>query len=110
MSTNLVAIEEALAGLTDPELRALAAATYGAPQFDSGLLAWLGQACGWEWNRRAGYDYALQPPEAAIPPGECAVSIDSAISMRNEIAKDSRALHALFDALLARLTGAGRKR
>ena len=39
-------------------------------------------ACDWELNRRAGHEYQLLPPEAAINPSEDAVSIDAAIAMR----------------------------
>ena len=41
MSTSLVAIEEALAGLTDAELLALKLASNEAPQVAAGLLAWI---------------------------------------------------------------------
>ena len=109
METDLAAITAALATMTDVELRALAGATYVVPQIAPGLWAWLEQACDWEGNRRAGYDYELQPPEAAIPPEEDAVSIDAAISMRTEFAKDSAAVRALFDALVDPLIGAGEK-
>ena len=60
--------------LTDSELQALIDATYKAPQTAPGLLAWIDAACEWELNRRAGRDYELQPPEAAIPPEEDAIS------------------------------------
>jgi len=42
-------------------------------------LYWLDSACVWQLQRRSGYHYELQPPEAAIPPEEDAVSIDAAI-------------------------------
>jgi len=65
----------ALSVMSIAELDALADATYKVPQIAPGLLAWLEQACDRERNRRAGYDYELQPPEAAIPPEEDAISI-----------------------------------
>ena len=40
----------------------------------------------WELNRRAGHDYELLPPEAAIDPSEDAVSINFAIVLRDQIA------------------------
>ena len=48
-------------------------------------------------------------PEAAIPPEEDAVGIDAAIALRNTFAKESRAVRALFDALVELLTGGERK-
>lgn len=64
------------------------------------LLAWIDGECDRELNLRRGLDYALQPPEAAIPPEEEAVSIDAAIAMRAMFAQDARAVIALFDALV----------
>jgi hypothetical protein len=40
-------------------------------------LAWIDSACDCEPNRRCGFDYELQPPEAAIDPREDAVSTDA---------------------------------
>jgi hypothetical protein len=37
-----------------------------APPIAYGLLAWIEGACDWELNRRRGFDYTVQPPEAAI--------------------------------------------
>ena len=70
MDTDLRAIKAALAQVIDTELRALIDATSGVIQTAPGLLAWMEAACDWELNRRAGTDYELQPPEAAIPPEE----------------------------------------
>ena len=109
MATDLTAIKAALAELTDAELHALIAATNGAPPIAYGLLVWIEGACDWELNRRAGHDYELLPPEAAIDPSEDAVSIDAAIAMRDQFAQDSPAVRAFFDALVALLTGTGRK-
>jgi hypothetical protein len=41
------------------------------------LLVWIDAAREWELNRRDGREYDLQPPEAAIPPEEDAVSFDA---------------------------------
>ena len=84
-------------------------ATNGVPQTAPGLLAWIEGACDWEVNRRAGLDYPLQPPEAAIPPEEDAISINAAMAMQTTFAQDSPAVLALFDALVELLTGGGRK-
>ena len=75
-------MKAALADLTDAELHALIAASNGAPPLAYGLLVWIEGACDWELNHRAGLDYELLPPEAAIDPSEDAVSIDAAIAMR----------------------------
>ena len=62
--------------------------------------------CDWDLNRRHGFRYALQPPEAAIDPSEDAVSIDSTYAMRSSFAadQDNGAL-TLLDALVEVLTG-----
>jgi hypothetical protein len=74
---DLTSTKAALAELTDAELHALIAAANGAPQIAYGLLVWIEGACDWELYRRAGHDYELLPPEAAIDPSEDAVSIDA---------------------------------
>jgi hypothetical protein len=75
------------------------------------LLAWIEGACDWEVNRRRGFDYTLQPTEAAIDPSEDAVSIEATNAMRAAFAASDLAPAALkfLDALLEILTGAGRK-
>jgi hypothetical protein len=60
-------------------------------------------------QRRNGYHFELQPPEAAIPPEEDAVSIDAAIALRTTFAKESPAVRAFFNALVDLLIGAGQK-
>jgi len=102
MSTNLHAIDEALAGLTDMELHALTVASNEVPQIAPGLLAWIEGACDWEVNRRRGFDYTLQPPEAAIDPSEDAASIDAmrAAFVASDLAPAAlKFLHALLELL-----------
>ena len=73
-----------------------------------GLLAWMEGACDGELNRRHGFHYTLQPPEAAIDPSEDAVSIDAAYAMRSPFAagdQDNGAL-TLLDAVGELLTAA----
>jgi hypothetical protein len=41
VDTNLTVIKAALADISDTELGALLAATYGVPQTAPGLLAWM---------------------------------------------------------------------
>ena len=109
--TDLRAIEEALAGLTDIELRALIVASEEVPQIAPGMLAWMQRACDWELNRRVGRDYDLQPPQAAIDPSEDDVSIKAVYAMRESFATGDMAPAALtfFDALISLLTGGERK-
>ena len=83
MATDLAAVQDALAGLTDAELHALIAASNDVPPVAYGLLVWIEGACDWELNRRAGHDYDLQPPAAAIDPSEDPVSIDAAYVLRD---------------------------
>ena len=109
METDLAAIKVALAVMSNAELDALIDATYKVEQIAPSLLAWLDSACVWQLQRRNGYHFELQPPEAAIPPEEDAVSVDAVIALREAIAKDSPAVRALFDALVALLTGAERR-
>ena len=73
------------------------------------MLVWIEGACDWELNRRAGHDYELLPPEAAIDPSEDEASIDAAIELRTTFADDSPAMGAFFDALVALLTGRGQR-
>jgi hypothetical protein len=110
MDTELRAVKAALADISDNELQALIDATRDGTQTAPGLLAWVDAACEWERNRRTGRDPELQPPEAAIDPSEDAVSIDAAIAMRATFAQDSSAVRAMFDALVALLTGGGQKK
>ena len=100
METDLRSFKAALADLTDAELHALIPASNGARPVASGLLVWIEGACDWELNRRAGHEYELLPPEAAIDPSEDAVSIDAAIAMRTTFAQDSPAVLAFFDTLV----------
>lgn len=113
MATDLDAVVAALAALDEGQLAALIEATNNVPQIAPGLLAWIESACVWELNRRQELDYPLQPPDAAIPPEEDAVSIDAAAIIRAQFAQDgrveARAVVGLFDALLGLLTGSERR-
>lgn len=75
MDADLTPVVAALANLSDAELHALMDTTYKVPQIAPGLLAWLEGACDWELNRRRGFDYPLQLPEAAIDPSEDAIRL-----------------------------------
>ena len=107
MDTDLRAIRATLAELSDTELRALIAASNGAPPVAYGLLVWIEHTADWEQHRRRDFDFPLQPPEAAIDPSEDAVSINAAFVLRDQFAQDSPAVLAFFDALVELLTGGG---
>src|SRR5438046_1470075 len=101
MNTDLNTVVVSLAELYDGELHALINATHNVPETAAGLLAWIEHACDWELNRRAGVDFPLQPPDAAIPPEEDAVSIETAMTMHEDFAQDdsldTRATVRLFE-------------
>jgi hypothetical protein len=105
MSAGLDPVVAALEGVPDSDLHVLIAATNQASQIAPGQLAWIEVPCDWELNRRAGADCDLQPPEAAIPREEDAVSIDAAIAttidVRDEIAPRSRVFDVLVELLPA---------
>jgi|APFre7841882724_1041349.scaffolds.fasta_scaffold140092_1 hypothetical protein len=54
-------------------------------------------------------DFPLQSPEAAIEPSEDAASIGGALLLRASLATDGQAVIALLDAIVALLTGKGRR-
>jgi hypothetical protein len=82
MDIDLTAIKAALADTSDTELDALIAATHYVPQIAPGMLARMEHAADWEQHRRRDFDFLLHPPEAAIPPEEDAVSIDTGLATR----------------------------
>ena len=107
--SELRRIVATLAELSDDELERLIATPYGIPQTAPGLRAWMDSSCDWELNRRRGCEHPLQSPEAAIPPEEDAVGINAAMVLRDQFARASPAILALFDALVGLLTGGGHK-
>ena len=110
VGTNLDSVVAALADLSDGELDALIATVNDCPQFAPGFLAWIEHVCDWEQNRRRGLDFPPQPPEAAIEPSEDAASIGGALLLRASLATDGQAVTVLFDAIVALLTGKGRRK
>src|SRR4029450_4847910 len=104
IANNLRHVEEALAGLTDRELRALKITSNEVPQRAPGLTAWIEGACDWEINRRRGVShYTLEALEAAIDPREN-VGTEAAYTMRAYFAGDQdNAVLSLFDALVESL-------
>jgi hypothetical protein len=100
---GLPGIAAALAEFTDAELRALILAVNTVPPFASGLSAWLEHAGDWELCRRAGVDFQLQRPEAAIDPDDEAASLAAAAMLRERFARDAPAVAALFAAIIGEL-------
>jgi hypothetical protein len=109
MDADLSPTVAALADLDDRELAALIEAINEVPQTAPGLLAWLDHAADWERHWRAGIDFPLQPPEAAIPPEEDSISIDAAVTIRAQFSQDERVevrtAVGLVDAMVGLLTG-----
>ena len=99
----------AVADLADRELHTLIVTVNGVPQAAPGLLAWIEHLVDWELNRRRGLDFPLQPPDAAIPREEDAISLDAAVMLRALFAQDdrveARGATALLDAMVSLLTG-----
>ena len=109
MAADLTRAKDALEALTDIELRALKMAASEIPQVAPDLLAWIEDACDWEIDRRAGRDYYLEPPEAAIYLSKDAISVKAA--MRESFATGGFATAALrfLDALAPQPTGEEQK-
>ena len=63
VDTDLTAIKATLTDISDTELAALIAATYGVPQTAPGLLAWIEGVYDRRLNRPHGFDGPLQRPE-----------------------------------------------
>jgi hypothetical protein len=100
MDTDLVTIKAAFAKLTHSELSALVWAANNFPQVTPGLLRWLEAACNWELHRRVGVEYELQSPEAVMPPGEAAASINATNAIKAMFGKGAGGVRALLDALI----------
>ncbi|MCC7325653.1 MAG: hypothetical protein IT521_02465 [Burkholderiales bacterium] len=72
----------------------------GQAQTASALLAWIEHLVDWEINRRDGNDFPLQPPDAAIPHEENAITLEEALKHRTSFAQDTPAVTAPFDAVV----------
>jgi len=107
METDLARIKVALAVISNAELDAPIKATYKVDQIAPGLLAWLDSACVWHCSGPTVTTTSCSRRSPAIPPEEDAVSIDAAIALRDTFTKESPAVRALFDALIALLTAEG---
>lgn len=106
MEAELRPVAAALAALTDAELLALICAANGSPRAAPGFLAWLEHAADWETCRRAGLDFVLQAPDAAIDPADDAASIAAAMMLHKQFAREVPHVAALFAAIVGALAGA----
>jgi len=79
MVDEMLDLSAALTAIPDRELHGLRAAIEGSPNIVPGLLAWLDGATDWEINRRAGFDYDLLGPSAAIDDSEVECSLALAV-------------------------------
>jgi hypothetical protein len=109
VEAELRSIADALAELAEAELRAMVVAANELVLEAAGLLLWMEHLADWELNRRVGLSLPLQSPEAAIPPEERAESVVAVTMLRDGFAEgswaDSAPVVALFDAIVAALTG-----
>ena len=86
------------------------AAVDDCPRLAPGLLAWNGYVCNLEQNRRQDLDVPPQPEAAAIEPSAGAATIGRALLLRASLEVDGQAVTAPLDAIVALLTGKGRRR
>ena len=89
--TEMLDLPDALAAIPDRELHALRDAIEGSPNIVPGLLAWLEGATDWELNRRAGFDYELLGPSAAIDDSELGCSLPTLAVLSAQFRDDGRA-------------------
>ena len=92
-----------LAAIDDIMLGALIATLDQLPGTLPALQAWLEHAARWEFDRRSGFDYPLQPPMAAISPDELPLAVEGSAllrdSFRHERRPDVSPIVAFFDRL-----------
>jgi hypothetical protein len=102
-------VANALAELAEAELRAMVVVANELVLEAPDLLLWMEHLADWERNRRAGLDFPLQPPDAAIPPEERAESVVAVTILRDGFTEgswaDSVPVVALFDAIIGVLAG-----
>ena len=92
-----------LAAIDDLMLDALIATLDQLPGTLPALQAWLEHAARWEFDRRSGFDYPLQPPMAAISPDELPAAVAGSASLRDSFRPERRPgvspIVAFFDGL-----------
>jgi hypothetical protein len=109
VNAELQAVADALADLADAELKAVVVAANELLLVAAGLLSWVEHAADWELKRRAGLNFPLQPPAAAIPPDATIDSVVAATMIRDGFAEssgqESHPVVALFDAIVNAING-----
>ena len=104
MDAELQSVADALSELADAELKAVVLAAHEMLLVAAGLLSWVEHVADWEFNRRAGLELPLQPPDAAIPPEATIDSVVAATMIRDGFAEssgqESHPVVALFDAII----------
>ncbi|HSQ81336.1 MAG TPA: hypothetical protein VLU54_09410 [Casimicrobiaceae bacterium] len=92
-----------LAAIDDLMLGALIATLDHLPGTLPALQAWLEHAARWEFDRRSGFDYPLQPPTAAISPDELPAAVEGSARLGNSFCHERRPdvspIVAFFDRL-----------
>ena len=110
MEADLRPVTDALAALAEAELRAVVVAVNEFMLEAAGLLLWIEHLADWEMSRRVGLGLPLKPPDASILPEERVESIVAVTMLRDGFEEgswaDSAPVVALFDAIVAALTGA----
>lgn len=92
-----------LAAIDDPSLHAIINTVDGLPATLPALQAWIEHAARWEYDRRAGRNYRLQGPMAALSPEEVPDALAMAAILaelfRHEHRRDVSAVLAFFEGL-----------
>ena len=92
-----------LAAIDDPSLYAIINTVDSLPATQPALQAWIEHATRWEYDRRAGRNYRLQGPMAALSPEEVPDALATAAILaelfRHEHRRDVSAVRAFFEGL-----------
>ena len=109
MDAELQPVVDALSELADAELKAVVVAANELLLVAAGLLSWVEHVADWELHRRAGLDFPLQLPDAAIPPEATVDSVVAATMIRDGFAEssgqESHPVVTLFDAIVGAING-----
>ncbi len=103
VSPRLRLVAAALGKMRDADLQTIFAGTSETPYTMTGFVAWLEHLADWELDRRAGRDYLLQLPEAAMPSTESAMNVATAMTWGESCDRDIPAVAELFNAVLSAL-------
>jgi len=92
-----------LAAIDDASLHAIINAVDSLPATLPALQAWIEHAARWEYDRRAGHNYKLQGPMAALSPEEVPDALTMAAILaelfRHEHRRDVSAVLAFFEGM-----------